>query len=172
MMSRKSTRRDVLQRLGATGVAVTSIGLAGCSSSSANTSESASDGGTSGETETTEVTSDGSDGAAQTDTVGMTEDLGFDPKEIQVPVGTTVTFENTSSIGHSVTAYEDKIPDGATYFASGGFDSEQAAKDAYPEKGNLEAGESYEHTFETKGTYEYYCIPHEMNGMVGTIEVV
>ncbi|WP_049917689.1 plastocyanin/azurin family copper-binding protein [Haloferax denitrificans] len=170
-MSRKSTRRDVLQRLGATGITVTSVGLAGCSSS-ANSNSGGSNGEESTKTETTEASDGGNGGPVETDTVGMTEELGFDPKSIQVPVGTTVTFENTSSIGHSVTAYEDKIPDGATYFATGGFDSEQAAKDGYPEKGNLEAGESYEHTFETKGTYEYYCIPHELNGMVGTIEVV
>jgi plastocyanin len=155
------------------GATATSIGLAGCSSSAESTNEGGSDDGSEpGETEATEASSGGSEGATETDTVGMTEDLGFDPKEIQVPVGTTVTFENTSSIGHSVTAYEDKIPDGAAYFASGGFDSEQAAKDGYPDKGNLEAGETYEHTFETKGTYEYYCIPHELNQMVGTIEVV
>jgi len=51
-------------------------------------------------------------------------------------------------------------------------DTEQAAVDAYPAGGNLEAGETYEHTFETTGTHDYYCIPHEMNGMVGTIEGV
>ncbi len=27
-------------------------------------------------------------------------------------------------------------------------------------------GGTYEHTFETKGTYKYYCVPHEMNAMV------
>ena len=173
-MAQKHTRRTVLQRIGATGFAATTLALAGCSSQASSDGESGAEGG-SGGAETTEESSSGggeSSGAAQTDTVGMTEELGFDPKVIEVPVGTTVTFDNTSSIGHSVTAYEDKIPDGAEYFATGGFDSEQAAKDAYPEKGNLEAGETYEHTFETKGTYEYYCIPHEMNGMVGTVKVV
>ncbi|AFK20927.1 copper-binding protein (plasmid) [Haloferax mediterranei ATCC 33500] len=173
-MAGKHTRRNVLQKLGAAGIAATSIALAGCSSQASNSGgETENDGGSGGTTTTEDSSSGGeSGGATQTDTVGMTEELGFDPKTIEVPVGTTVTFDNTSSIGHSVTAYEDKIPDGAAYFATGGFDSEQAAKDAYPDKGNLEAGETYEHTFETKGTYEYYCIPHEMNGMVGTIEVV
>jgi hypothetical protein len=33
-------------------------------------------------------------------------------------------------------------------------------------------GFSYEHTFETLGTYEYYCQPHQSAGMVGTVEVV
>jgi plastocyanin len=31
---------------------------------------------------------------------------------------------------------------------------------------------TYEHTFETLGTYEYYCEPHRSAGMVATIEVV
>lgn len=59
-------------------------------------------------------------------------------------------------IGHSVTAYGDEIPDDAAYFASGGFDSEDAARDAYPDEGNIPGGESYSHTFETAGTYEYF----------------
>jgi plastocyanin len=33
-------------------------------------------------------------------------------------------------------------------------------------------GFTYEHTFETLGTYEYYCEPHRSAGMVATIEVV
>jgi len=104
----------------------------------------------------------------------MTDELAYEPKKIQVESGTTVTFENVGSIGHTVTAYEDKIPGGADYFASGGFDSLQAAKDGYSngQEGNIPKGESYEVTLETTGTYEYYCIPHEMNGMVGTIKVV
>ncbi|WP_241997224.1 plastocyanin/azurin family copper-binding protein [Halorubrum sp. SD626R] len=31
--------------------------------------------------------------------------------------------------------------------------------------------ENYEHTFEEPGTYEYFCIPHEGSGMVGTVRV-
>ena len=33
-------------------------------------------------------------------------------------------------------------------------------------------GFTYEHTFETLGTYDYYCEPHRTAGMVATIEVV
>ncbi|NIS35939.1 MAG: copper-binding protein, partial [Actinobacteria bacterium] len=71
----------------------------------------------------------------------------------------------------SVTAYEDGIPDGAEYFASGGFDSEQAARDNYPQEGDIPGGESYQYTFETTGEYEYFCIPHESADMVGTVTV-
>ncbi|AJF26762.1 plastocyanin/azurin family copper-binding protein [Haloarcula sp. KBTZ06] len=168
------TRRTFVRGLGlAAGVA-----LAGCSSGGGSDSSgdgdsgSGGDGSDGGETES----SDGGSGSewTETSTVEMTDELAYEPKKIQVEAGTTVTFENVGSIGHTVTAYEDEIPDGADYFASGGFDSLQAAKDGYSngQEGNIPKGESYEVTLETTGTYEYYCIPHEMNGMVGTIKVV
>ncbi|MDS0280889.1 cupredoxin domain-containing protein [Haloarcula onubensis] len=102
--------------------------------------------------------------------VEMTDDLAFEPSELTVSVGDTVTWENTGSVPHSVTAYEDELPDGATYFASGGFDSESAARDNYPTEGAVGADETYEHTFETAGEFPYFCIPHE-SGMKGTIVV-
>jgi len=105
-----------------------------------------------------------------THTVDMTDDLVFDPDEISIEPGDTVVWENVGSIGHTVTAYEDDIPEEAEYFASGGFESEQAARDAYPE-GDIGGGDSYEHTFEVEGTYEYFCIPHESAGMLGTVNV-
>ncbi|MFB6122812.1 MAG: plastocyanin/azurin family copper-binding protein [Haloferacaceae archaeon] len=108
---------------------------------------------------------------ATTHTVEMTDQLKFVPAEITIAPGDTIVWKNVGTVGHSVTAYEDKIPDGAAYFASGGFDSEQAARNAYPSKGNIPGGESYEHTFETTGTYEYFCIPHEAVGMKGTVTV-
>ena len=144
-----TSRRNVLRLVGSAGIA----SIAGCSSG----------GGDGGD--------DGGD-ESSSKTVEMTDQLTFEPKEIEITAGTTVTWENTGAVGHTVTAYEDKIPNGADFFASGGFDSQQAAEDGYPDEGNVEGGGTYEHTFETTGTYEYYCIPHEMNGMVGTITVV
>lgn len=119
--------------------------------------------------------SDGEDGdSGEQRTVEMTDDLQFDPNEITISVGDTIVWENTGQVAHSVTAYEDEIPDDADYFASGGYDSEQAARDGYsaddPESGAIPGGETFEHTFETAGTYEYFCIPHESN-MVGTVQV-
>jgi plastocyanin len=110
-----------------------------------------------------------------THTVDMTDDLVFDPEDLTIAPGDTVVWDNVGSIGHSVTAYEDDIPGDAEYFASGGFDAEQAARSAYtvgdPDSGDIAGGETYEHTFEVEGTYEYFCIPHETVGMLGTIEV-
>jgi plastocyanin len=94
----------------------------------------------------------------------------FDPETLTVSVGDTVTFANRSSETHTVTAYEDKIPAGAEYFASGGFSSEAEAT------GNLSQGlidpdETFEVTFDTPGTYGYFCIPHVGSGMTGEIVV-
>ena len=108
--------------------------------------------------------------AQETTTIDMTDGLVFDPDAVTVAPGTTVVWENVGAIGHSVTAYEDGIPEEADYFASGGFDGEQAARDAYPD-GDIGGGGTYEHTFDLEGTYEYFCIPHESAGMLGTITV-
>jgi plastocyanin len=170
-MTSDPTRRRVLRL---TGVALAGGAVAGCSAApgSGTDSSAGGDGGDSTPDDSGDSDGGSSDGGSQwteTSTVEMNDQLAFAPKRIRVSAGTTVTWENVGTIGHTVTAYEDAIPDGATYFASGGFDSEQAARDG---DGNVPGGESYEHTFETTGTYEYYCIPHEMNGMVGFVEVV
>lgn len=165
-MTPDTTRRKYLRTLGAVGLAGSSLAVAGCSAPS--------DGGDT-PTATAEPTEpsdgNGDDGFVQTDTVDMTDELTFEPQRIEVSAGTTVTWVNVGTIGHTVTAYEDEIPEDATYFASGGYESEQAARDGYPGEGNLAEGESYEHTFETPGDYEYLCVPHELNGMVGTVRV-
>ena len=170
-MENTHTRRTFLTATGATALG---IALAGCAASQSSTGG----GGTPTDRVGSPADDEGDSGGSgsgewtETSTVEMTDELTFEPKQIQVSVGTEVTWENVGAIGHTVTAYEDEIPDDAAYFASGGFDSQEAAADGYPEEGNITEGGSYEHTFETTGTYEYYCIPHEMNGMVGTVKVV
>jgi plastocyanin len=105
-----------------------------------------------------------------THTVDMTDALVFDPDTISIEPGDTVVWENVGSIGHSVTAYEDDIPEAAEFFASGGFGDEGSARTAYPE-GEIGGGETYRRTFEVEGVYDYFCIPHEGVGMLGTINV-
>lgn len=111
----------------------------------------------------------------RTHTVDMTDDLVYDPGEITIAPGDTVVWENVGSIGHTVTAYGEEIPQDSTYFASGDFDSEQAARDAYsagdPEAGFIAGGESYQHTFQVAGDYQYFCIPHEAADMIGSVIV-
>jgi len=142
------------------------VGIAGCGG------DGNGNGNGNGDTPT-----DGGEATPQTHTVDMTDELVFEPDSLTVAPGDTVVWENVGDVGHSVTAYEENIPEDAEYWASGGFDSEQAARDAYSasgsteETGNVPGGESWSHTFETEGTHEYFCIPHEAGGMVGEIEV-
>jgi len=97
----------------------------------------------------------------------------FEPSRLEVTAGETVVWLNTNSRAHTVTAYDDGIPEGAEYFASGGYDSEFAARDAYVESfgGAIGSQDTFEHTFAVPGQYDYFCIPHEKAGMVGTIVV-
>jgi plastocyanin len=102
--------------------------------------------------------------------VSMAEGLRFDPETATVEAGGTVRWENDSDVAHTVTGEAAAIPGEGTYFASGGFDTERAARDSL-RAGLVDPGESYEHTFETPGTYGYYCIPHEGSGMAGRVRV-
>ncbi|MFY4814542.1 cupredoxin domain-containing protein [Haloarcula sp. AONF1] len=102
--------------------------------------------------------------------VGMvTPDNAFAPATVTIRVGERVGWINDSEWGHTVTAYEDGIPDEAAFFTTGGYNTEQAARDAWPD-GDLESGETYEHTFAVAGEYDYFCVPHE-DEMVGTVIV-
>lgn len=104
--------------------------------------------------------------------VEMTDRNTFEPATVRVPAAETVVWRNVGAIPHTVTAYGNEIPSEAAYFASGGFESEDAARDGYGRgDSNLRAGEQYEHTFAVPGRYEYFCIPHESGGMRGTVVV-
>ena len=114
----------------------------------------------------------GCSSAAQDYDVGMTA-VAFDPPSVTVSVGDEVVWRNTSSRGHTVTAYGDRIPEEAAFFASGRYESETAARKAYNNGlgGLIEGGKTYSHTFEAPGEYQYLCVPHESKGMVGTVVV-
>jgi plastocyanin len=89
-----------------------------------------------------------------------------------VSVGDTVAWPHAAGEAHTVFAYVDGIPEEADYWASGGFDSEAAAREGWEDgQGAVRSGESYVHTFETPGTHEYFCAPHEAAGMVGSVVV-
>ena len=87
-----------------------------------------------------------SGGPVQTSTIDM-ENTSYQPSEIEVEVGTTVTWKNEDSFGHTVTSQD------------AGFDS-----------GNIGAGEEFSHTFNQTGTFDYTCTIHP--SMQGTVEVV
>lgn len=109
--------------------------------------------------------------ATTDDRVEMTID-SFRPERLTVESGTTVEFVNTSSHAHTVTAFDDGIPDEAEYFATGGFEDEEAAKEGWDnQEGLLYQNESWEHTFEVPGTHQYYCVPHIDAEMIGFVDV-
>lgn len=115
-------------------------------------------------------------GGASTDAgdydVGMSASR-FEPNRVTVEVGEAVVWRNTNSRAHTVTAYDGGIPDEAAYFATGDYDSETEARDAFYGSfgGALASRDEFEHTFAVPGQYDYFCIPHEAGGMVGTVIV-
>ncbi|WP_132057580.1 plastocyanin/azurin family copper-binding protein [Halorussus amylolyticus] len=142
---------------GATGLAT--VSLAGCLASVTGSDSGGSD------------ESEDSDDSEDYD-VGMGAAV-FRPDSLEVEVGTTVVWRNTGSRRHTVTAYEDEIPDDADFFASGDFDSEEDARNGWMDgfEGKIESGAEYEHTFDVPGEYDYFCIPHEPSAMVGRVVV-
>ena len=74
------------------------------------------------------------------------EDFTFKPGDLKIAAGTTVTFTNKDGFAHTATA-KDKS-----------FDS-----------GSLDPDATFEHTFETAGTFPFLCAIH--NSMTGTITV-
>jgi plastocyanin len=105
-------------------------------------------------------------GEAAIEMVGMT----FVPGRIRVKAGTRLRWLNRSDLQHTVTAYQEEIPDTAAYFASGSAASEKAARQNMS-RGLVGPQDTYEIALETSGTYRYFCIPHEDQGMTGTIVV-
>lgn len=92
----------------------------------------------------------------------------FEPAELTVEVGDTVTW-GFASAGHNVCCQPDdsdeaNLPADAQAFASYG-------PDESPEGSLIPRGETYEHTFDISGRYDYVCIPHESLGMTGTLHV-
>lgn len=104
--------------------------------------------------------------------IGMSANA-FLPERYEVAVGETVIWGNNGSRGHTVTAYDEAIPEDVDFFASGGFEATEPARDAWHNTGagNIPPGETFSHTFDTPGLHGYFCIPHEPAGMVGTIVV-
>ncbi len=82
--------------------------------------------------------------------VQLLSTLQFSPAQVTIAVGTTIRWRNAVSIFHTVT------PDGHTEFMRATFSN---------------IGDTFEHTFNTPGTFDYFCEPHVFAGMRGTIIV-
>jgi plastocyanin len=77
------------------------------------------------------------------------EGLTFQPEELTVPSGTTVVWNHTGTLPHTVTAVD------------GSFDS-----------GTLQAGDTFEWTFDEPGRHEYYCQFHGSQNGTGMFGVI
>src|SRR5829696_7834859 len=78
------------------------------------------------------------------------EDNFFAPADITVEPGTTVTWVQSGNNGHTTTSYDGLWDSGMIEGGSGG---------------------TFSFTFEEPGTYDYFCIPHESLGMIGSVTV-
>ncbi|HTN80448.1 MAG TPA: cupredoxin domain-containing protein [Acidimicrobiales bacterium] len=74
-------------------------------------------------------------------------DFSFKPQKIEVTAGTKVTWTNNDSTTHQIVSKGDP----------------------FPGDGTIDPNESYSVTFDTPGTYEYFCGIH--NSMTGSIVV-
>lgn len=73
------------------------------------------------------------------------QNIAYNPSTLTVDAGTTVTWTNKDNVIHTVTS-------GTPGNADGLFNS-----------GNLSKDQTFSFTFDSTGTYNYYCIPHSPN---------
>lgn len=114
------------------------------------------------ETATPEDDDGDGDGDGEEHTISV-QDNFFEPEELEISAGDTVTWVNDGGLVHTSTldpeiAREPEnavLPDGAETWDSG----------------DLEPGDEFSVTLEVPGEYVYFCRPHEALGMVGTIVV-
>ena len=78
------------------------------------------------------------------------DNLTFSQTSLTITAGTAVRWVNSGAMLHTVT------PDGHTEWSAATLAS---------------SGDRFTHTFNTPGTYAYYCEPHQGQGMTGTITV-
>jgi plastocyanin len=81
------------------------------------------------------------------------ENIQFNPKDLTIKAGQTVTFTNKESVPHDV----HKTSGPGADFSSG-------------DPGGMQQGDTFNVTLDKPGTYEYVCEVHKP-GMAGTIAV-
>ncbi|KAK2660802.1 hypothetical protein Ddye_007335 [Dipteronia dyeriana] len=87
--------------------------------------------------------------------------LAFVPSSFSVSPGEKIVFKNNAGFPHNVIFDEDEIPSGV-----------DAGKISMGEEDLLNApGETYAVTLTEKGSYSFYCSPHQGAGMVGKVTV-
>jgi plastocyanin len=85
-------------------------------------------------------------------------DIAYSPKLTTISVGGTVTWINNDTLFHTVTS---------------GFSTGELGKAGTPDglfdSGEVQAGETFQHTFDEIGTFDYFCTPHPW--MIGQVVV-
>lgn len=89
--------------------------------------------------------------------------VSFDPVGLYLAhVGQTVRWHCVAGV-HTTTAY----------YPANGHHSLRIPKGAKPwNSGFLQPGQTFDYKFTVAGVYDYFCMPHELAGMVGRIIVV
>ena len=85
----------------------------------------------------------------------------FAPSEVEVTAGSTITWQQTDALPHSVTASDGSFDSHPNCNSDGSGDC-------------MGAGDTYPREFTTPGTFAYYCKVHgtsDGGGMAGTITV-
>lgn len=87
--------------------------------------------------------------------------LAFVPSSFSVSSGEKIVFKNNAGFPHNVVFDEDEIPSGV-----------DVSKISMSTEDLLNGpGETYAITLTEKGTYSFYCSPHQGAGMVGQVTV-
>ncbi|PIN01377.1 hypothetical protein CDL12_26119 [Handroanthus impetiginosus] len=87
--------------------------------------------------------------------------LAFIPQNFEVAAGEKIVFINNAGFPHNVVFEDDEVPAGV-----------DVSKISMAEEDLLNAkGETYAVTLTEKGTYSFYCSPHQGAGMVGKVTV-
>jgi len=128
-------------------LACLALGLAACGGDDDSGGDSGGGGGSS-----SEQSNGGGASAGGGASVGM-KDIQFDPKDLTVKAGETITFTNDESVPHDV--HKESGPGGD--FSSG------------PD-GGMQQGDTFKLKLDKPGTYKYVCHVHAP-GMAGTITV-
>jgi len=87
--------------------------------------------------------------SAEDHDISITDDMKFNPEDLTINVGDTVTWTNNDGMGHTATSTDGPVS----------FDS-----------GNIAAGATWSFTFTEAGTYNYKCDYH--SSMTASITVV
>lgn len=85
--------------------------------------------------------------------IQLTENLTFSPDDVTIEPGTTVRWVSSYAEFHTITP-------------------ENSQQEGVWTRQEMNEGDTFEHTFQTAGeVYDYFCEPHQPQGMTGTIRV-